>query len=94
MSSEQRRSEFCSSAGNISAASKVIKKFGTFSLRQPAIVLTRQERHWGGGGELLTNILRIKCCTVQRRHQRMVVVVVTTGGGGGGIVCYSWSGYL
>ena len=26
MSSEQRRSEFCSSAGNISAATKVIKK--------------------------------------------------------------------
>ena len=28
MSSEQRRSEFCSSAGNISAATKVIKTSG------------------------------------------------------------------
>ena len=45
MSSEQRRSEFCSSAGNISAATKVIKSSerSVFSSRL-AVDLTRKER--------------------------------------------------
>ena len=63
MSSEQRRSEFCSSAGNISVATKVIKTSGrsVFSSRL-AVVLTRQERHWG---QLLSNILMINFYTAK-----------------------------
>ena len=53
MSSEQRRSEFCSSAGNISAATKVIKSSGrlVFSSRL-AVDLTSQERQLGGAASI------------------------------------------